>query len=266
MQVAAFLASTPLSYLRRVLGDAHTVTAFGDWSDLVDAVRRAPVEVVIVDPRDGGSGAPEQLFAMMERFPTIPVVAYTALSPDALRMTVELARRGVRYVVLRGFDDEPRRFRELIESLPAKKLGRVALAAIGAELERATPLLQRAFARLYESPHLFHGVDSLAKQAGMTRRTLDRWLVKEGLASARMLLLTARLAQAYHYLGDDGFSLEDVTKKLGYTSPRVFSRQVRATMGLYPSGLRARFAPEPFISELTAMMRRRGANTDGGIP
>jgi len=266
VQVAAFLSPNPLSYLRRVLGDGHTVTALGGWGELVEAVRRKPVDLVIVDPHDAGKGEPDGLFEMMERFPTIPVVAYTALTPDALRMTVELAQRGVRQVVLRGFDDEPRRFRELIESLPAKRLGGAALASIGAEWERATPLLQRALARLYESPHLFHGVESLARQAGMTRRTLDRWLAKEGLASARTLLFTARLAQAYHYLGEEGFLLEDVTKKLGYTSPRVFSRQVRATMGLYPSGLRARFAPEPFIDELTALMRRRGASNDGGIP
>lgn len=263
MQVAAYLAASPISFLRRLLGGDHDLIAVDGWGELVDAVRRRPVDVVVVDPLNGTDGL-ERLYAMMERFPTIPVVAYVTLTPEALRLTVELAHRGVRHVVLRGFDDEPRRFRELLEALPARRLGWRALQSIAAELGSASPLLQRAFARLYESPHQFHGVDSLAQQAGMTRRTLDRWLMREGLASARVLIFAARLAQAYHYLGETGFLHEDVTRKLGYTSARVFARQVRVMMGLRPSTLREQLAPELFIEALTALMRRRGASPDGG--
>jgi AraC-like DNA-binding protein len=264
--VAAYLSSTSLSYLRRVLGDDHDLTAAGRWEELVELVLRRPVDVVVVDPRTGEGDGLERVFELIERFPTVPVVAYTALTPEALRSVVELAKRGVRHVVLRGFDDEPRRLRELLEALPARRLGRAALDSIADELSGASSMVRRAFTRLYDSPHLFHSVESLARHAGVTRRTLDRWLAKQGLASARMMLFTARLAQAYHYLGEEGFLVEDVTRKLGYSSPRVFARQVRAAMGLNPSGLRARYAPEPFMSELTALMRRRGASNDGGIP
>ena len=265
MEVAARLSSPLLAHLRRVLGDRNVLTAASGWGELVALVRQRPVDVVVIDPRSDGGPELAPLHALMERYPTLPVVVYTTLAPETMRITVELAKRGMRHVVLRGFDDEPRRFRELLERLPAYRLGEEALALIAEELAVGMPLLQRALTRMYESPHLIQGVESLAQAAGMTRRNLDRWLVKRGLASARVLIFSARLAQAYHFLGEPGYLLEDITKKLGYTSPRLFSRQVRATMGLAPSDLREQMPPERFMAALAAMMRRHGATADEAV-
>lgn len=265
MEIAAHLPNTSLAFLRRVIGNENVLTAASGWDDLLTIVRRRPVDVVVIDPRTDQGTDFEPLYALMERYSTLPVVVYTALAPETLRSTVELAQRGVRHVVLRGFDDEPRRFRELLDRLPAHRLGSEALATIADVLNGASPLLQRALARMYESPHLVSDVESLAHSAGMTRRTLDRWLEKNALASARVLIFTARLAQAYHYLGEKGFLLDDVTKKLGYASPRVFARQVRATTGLAPSVLREEMPPEKFMMALASMMRRRGARDDAGV-
>ena len=265
MEVAARLPPPVLAYLRRVLGDEHGLTGVTGWTELIAVVRQHPVDVLVIDPRFDGSTEIEPVFELMERYPTLPVVVYTALAAETLRTTVSLAQRGVRHVVLRGFDDEPRRLKELLERLPAHRLGGAALASINDRLEGAMPLLHRALARMYEAPHLIQGVESLAHAAGMTRRNLDRWLVKQGLASARVLIFTARLAQAYHYLGEKGFLLEDITKKLGYASPRVFARQVRATTGFSPSTLREQLPPERFMEVLTAMMRRQGERDDEAV-
>jgi AraC-like DNA-binding protein len=265
LEVAARLSPSVLVYLRRVLGDEHGLTGVTGWSELITIVRRSPVDVLVVDPRVDGSTEIEPLYELMERYPTLPVVVYTSLAAETLRTTVTLAQRGVRHVVLRGFDDEPRRLKDLLERLPARRLGGEALESIMDRLEGAMPLLQRALMRMYESPHLIDGVESLAHAAGMTRRNLDRWLVKQELASARVLIFTARLAQAYHYLGEKGFLLEDITRKLGYASPRVFSRQVRATTGHSPSTLRERLPPDRFMEVLTAMMRRHGAKDDEAV-
>ena len=265
MEVAARLPAPLLAHLRRTLGDHNVLTATSGWGELAAVVRQRPVDVVVIDPRADGATELAPLHALMEQHPMLPVVVYTTLAPETMRTTVELAKRGVRHVVLRGFDDEPRRFRELLERLPAHRLGEQALASIATELAAGMPLLQQALTRMYESPHLIQGVESLAHASGMTRRNLDRWLVKRGLASARVLIFTARLAQAYHYLGEPGYLLEDVTKKLGYTSPRLFSRQVRATMGVAPSALREQMPPERFMSVLAAMMRRRGATDDWAV-
>ena len=221
-----------------------------------------PVDVAIVDPRVGASVEIAPIRELLGRYPTLPIVVYTLLTPDTLRATVELAKAGIQHVVLRGFDDEPRRLRELVDRLPAHRLSDIVLDGLQARLLDAPPLLRGTMARLFEAPHAFRNVQDLACAAGMTRRSLDRWLDRLGLASARMLILGARLARAVHYMRDPGYLLDDITKKLGYASPRLFARQVRAATGLTPTMLRERAEPEQLMEELAARLCRHGGGPE----
>lgn len=257
MEVAARLSAPLLSHLRVAL-DEHVLTVSDDWNDLTETVRTRPVDVVIVDPRAGGTVQIDEVRALLHRYPTLPVVVYTSLTPETLKATVELARCGIHHVVLRGFDDEPVRFRELIERLPAHRLSDIVMRGLEPRLEGAPQLLRRAIGRLFEAPHGFHGVEDLAFAAGMTRRNLDRWLERLGLASARMLILGARLTRAVFYMRDPGYLLDDITRKLGYASSRLFARQVRAATGLTPTMLRERVEPEEFMEQLAARLCRQG--------
>jgi AraC-like DNA-binding protein len=190
------------------------------------------------------------------------VVVYAVLAPEMLKGTVELARSGVQHVVLRGFDDEPRRLRELLERLPARQLDEIVLERLRPHLEAAPALLRRAITKMFESPHLFRSVPDLARTAGMTRRNLDRWLDRLGLASGRMLLMGARTIRAVQYMRDPGFRLEDITRKLGYESPRLFARQVRAVTGLSPSVLRGTVQVEKVIEQVAELLCRRGGGCE----
>lgn len=265
MEVAARLPSFLASHLRIVLGHEHVLTSCEDWSALHETVRNRPVDVAVIDPRATGVVETIEVQALLGRYPTVPVVIYTTLTPETLMATVELAKHGVQHVVLRGFDDEPRRFRDLLERLPAYRLADTVLDGLAGQLGQGPPLLRRAVSRLFDTPHAFRDVSDLALAAGMTRRNLDRWLERLGLASARTLLLGARLTRALYYMRDPGFLLDDVTRKLGYASPRLFARQVRAVTGMTPSALRERMRPEDFTVQLTALLSRRGDGNDDGV-
>lgn len=258
MEVAARLPSPLLSHLRVALDDEHALTVADGWSDLIEVARTRPIDIVVADPRADGKIQIDEVRVLLGRYPTLPVVVYTSLTPESLKATVELAKHGVRHVVLRGFDDEPRRLRELIERLPAHRFSDIVLQGLAPNLERAPELLRRAIARLFEAPHAFQGVEDLAAAAGMTRRNLDRWLDRLGLASARMLLLGARLTRAMFYMRDPGYLLDDIIRKVGYASPRLFARQVRAATGLTPSMLRQHVEPEKFMEQLAARLCRHG--------
>jgi AraC-like DNA-binding protein len=206
-----------------------------------------------------------ELRQLLERFATLPIVVYTTLSPEALQGVVELAKYGVQHVVLRGFDDEPRRFRALLERLPAYALSERLLESLAEPLCATPPALVRAVERLFRSPQGFHDVGDLAAAAGMTRRSLDRWLDRAGVASAKMLVVGARMLRAYHYMRDPGYLLEDVAAKLGYPTARLFARQMRLVMGVMPSAVRAGIGPEQFVDKLAAAMRQRHRETHGDV-
>jgi AraC-like DNA-binding protein len=57
---------------------------------------------------------------------------------------------------------------------------------------------------------------------------------------------------------DPGFLLEDITRKLGYRSPRLFARQVRTVTGLTPSTLRGIVQYEQVIEQLAERLCSRG--------
>lgn len=258
MEVAAHLAPPLLSRLRAALEDEYSLIIFEDWHTLAEAVRVRPIDAVILDPRADGSLRVSEVTTLVARHPSLSVVVYAVLTPEMLQGIVGLARSGVQHVVLRGFDDEPRRFRELLARLPARQLDEIVLERLRPRLESAPALLRRAISMLFESPHLFHGVPDLARAAGMTRRNLDRWLDRLGLASGRMLLMGARTTRAVHYMRDPGFLLEDITRKLGYESPRLFARQVRAITGLSPSVVRGSVQYEKVIEQVAERLCRRG--------
>ena len=230
---------------------------FDGWSELAEAVRTRPIDAVVVDPRADGRIQLDEIRALVGRHPTLPIVVYSALTPEALKAAVELAKYGIHYVVLRGFDDEPRRFRDLIERLPAQRLTGIVLQGLSSRLAEGPPMLHRAVVRMFETPHAFQKVQDLAFAAGMTRRNLDRWLERLGLASARMLIFGARFTRALYYMRDPGYLLDDITQKLGYTNGRLFARQVRAATGLTPSMLRDHVEPEKLLEQLTAKLCRQ---------
>ena len=132
------------------------------------------------------------------------------------------------------------------------------LASLARPLGTVPAELARAVERLFQAPQQFKDVNDLAKAAGMNRRALDRWLKRAGIASARMLVLGARLLRAYFYMQDPGRSLDEVIERLGYGSSRLFARQVRAATGLTPTALRHSIVPDEFVTLLTARLARRG--------
>jgi AraC-like DNA-binding protein len=258
VDVVARLSPSLLAHLKVVIADEHNLVAIDDWDELDTAVRSYPADVVIADPRADGTVRMLELQALLAQYSTVPVVLYTTLTPETLKATVELAKHGVQQVVIRGFDDEPRRFRLLLDRLSAYELSDRLIEALVKPLSQIPVPLARALERLFRMPHTFQDVNDLAEAAGMSRRTLDRWLSRVGLAPARVVLIGARLVRAYHYMSDSGYLLEDVTKKLGYPSGRVFARQVRSFTGLTPSALRRKSpGPDQFMTQLTMLLYRR---------
>lgn len=264
MEVLARLSAPLAAQLKLALAGDHSLTIVDDWSELLVAIRENPVDLVVLDPRTSGGLELGQARELLARHPTLPVVVYTTLAPDSMQATVMLAKLGVQDVVLRGFDDEPRRFRQMLSQLPAARLSHSVLLHVLPHLDDAPVLFVQAITRLFEAPQEFEDVHALALASGMTRRSLDRTFERSGLTSARTMILVARLTRAKHYMGDPDFLLEDIAKKLGYTSIRRFARQVRAATGMAPSTMRTAFTPEEFTRKMAEIVCKPDNDLDDG--
>jgi AraC-like DNA-binding protein len=250
LDVVAYLPAPLLSHLRIVLGDRHQLTPVDGWEALEVAVRRAEADVVVLDPTLPGTVRVSETVVLQERYPSVRVVVYTSLTPSAMRMVVELAKHGLQHVVLHRFDDDPRRFIELLTQLPGHALGELLLEKVQDAVASLPPRVGGAVARMMRAPRHYSTVDDLAAGAGMTRRQLYRVLEVAGFTSPRLLVQAARAVRAFAFLRDPGRLLEDVSEKLGYSEPRVLNRVMLELVGTRPLEARGTMSPQEFVERV----------------
>jgi AraC-like DNA-binding protein len=257
VDVVAYLPRQLLSHLRIVLGSEHSLTPVTSWAELHQTVTHQPTDVVVADPAVAGAVEVESLEDLRRRMPSLPVVIYTQLSPTAMKAVVRLAKSGVEDVVLSRFDDEPRRFLELLEGIPAHTLGERMLQELAESIAILPITVARAIDQLFRSPARFKNAQDLADASGMNLRTLYRNLEPAGIFSARALVVSARLLHAYSFLQDPGRSIKDVAAKAGYNSPWQLSQQLRELTGRTTEQVRRELKQEALIVMLADQVRRR---------
>ena len=220
------------------------------------------MDVIVVDPGADGTVRPAPVMALRERYPSLPVTLYTVLSPVMMRAALELSAHGVQQVVLHRFDDEPSRFLELLESQLNHALSDALMERLSGPLSVLTPPVGRAVERLLRRPDRFFRAEDLAGAAGVTARTLYRQFEAAGLASPRTVVMSARVLRAYTLLRDAAIPIEEVSAKLGYSSPRMFARHMRETVGRTPSEVRAAMNDEEFVAALARLLITCREGTD----
>lgn len=255
MHVVALLPRNLLAHLRIVLGDAHSLVASADPAELHSILRTQAVDLLIIDPSTRDGQFADSLESIIAAHPSLPVVVYTTLAPTAMRLVVRLVRMGVQQVVLNRFDDEPRRFLDLIERVPAHPMAELMLEELTGSLRVLPIVITRAVEQLFRSPAKIKNSQELAALAGMAPRTLYRYLTPMGL-QPRSLIVCARLLRAYPLLRAPGSRLKEITSTLGYADPDTLSNLLHEWTGRKPKEIRRDVPPELFVRLLADHLRR----------
>jgi AraC-like DNA-binding protein len=272
MDVAARLSDPLLTQLRIALGGEHAVLPVQGWDHFGAVLRERVVDVAVLEPSPLAPGELPALLALLADHPATPVVIYTSITAPAMQATVELARRsGVRHVIFRGVDDTPSRLRALLLEIAGDPWHSALLPWVAARVARTPGGVGRAVGQLFRVPQQFHEVPDLARAAGMTRRTLERWLTRAGIVSAKRLVVSARVERGHHLLRESRADVADVARRLGYPSARLFARQVHLAIGRPPSMLRHAVTGDELVAQLVAWLTTSEERTvwnarDGEIP
>jgi AraC-like DNA-binding protein len=266
MDIAAYLPDQLLRPFRAVVRGVHAVHDVMGLSELEGALRFYPIDVAIIDPQLVGLDSLPALVAVLARHSSVHVIAYTTVSPDAVRAHGVLAAHGYRHLMLRGFDDSPEAIRTLLDALPADTLTELLLPMIDELLRKVPPSLAHAIEELLRAPHTIASVDELARTAVMSRRTFDRALERAGVAPGWMIVRVARVVRAYHYLRTARASVRDVASKLGYATERGFANEVHIVSGFLPSSLAVQLEPHDFLLRMAARLERTVTMTDEDAP
>ena len=252
MNVVALLSDHLLSTLRAILRNDHRVVTPHRDDDLVRAVHAAAGDVLVLEPATVPSAQWPSLLEFLRRAGTPTVIVYTTITPPAMRATVELARLGIRHIILKGYDDTPRHFRELFDALATEFWSSVLYQRLAGHWHDAPSGMRDALAFLFRCPDRVRSVSDLARVAGVTPRTLHRWLARVQIASAKRLVLAARLEWAHTRLCTGHLQVGDVAARLGYPSPRRFRRETQLLTGMPPAVLGRRLTLDELVELLYA--------------
>lgn len=256
MDVVAYLPRQLHQHLTIVLGSQHTLIPVGGWEELRAAVLQRVTDVLVADPVADGNPRTDVIREIHRQFPSLPIVVYTALSAHSMRAILELGRAGIEHVVLNRFDDERRRFLELLERIPGQALSDQMLRLLTPELAKLPLTMVRAIEQMFRSPARFRNAQDLSAAAGTILRTLYRQLEIAGIHSPRLLVASARLIRVYSMLRDPGRQIKEVAAKVGYHSQYQLTQHMRALTGHTPRTVRNYIEPDQFVTSLVEGVRR----------
>ena len=250
MSVAAFLPTRLLTHVKHVFADEPDLLVASSWEELESLIRRKPVSVVILDPSADGIMNVSAVAGLLKRYPSLPLIAYVTLHAPAFNAVAQLGRLGLEDVVLNRFDDAPERFRERVEQVQGNALTHSVLEAIADRLAQLPRQLSVTIENLFDQPHRYTSALDLAMEAGIAIVSVYRNLDTAQLGSPKRLLVAAKVLRGFGYLRDPGYSVLDVSIKLGYKTARIFSQHWVSVFGVTPARVRTRLTDEAAIESV----------------
>jgi AraC-like DNA-binding protein len=230
--------------LRRVVAAGTTdwrVHAVPSFAALpIEVAKHGPDAIVVDILSHDGRVCVEDALAIRAEFPNLPMLVYTALRAQVMAAMVPLGRAGIVDCIIRDYEDAPGLLRQRIAQHGASAACREITHTVEAALANggAPASVVNAIRTLFASPTRVASARTLAHQARLTPQRLNRWLRRSGLASARVMVDAAAAVRGYQYSQNTSCTLDAVAHRLGYTAPRVFSRQLRELTGHTLSGWR----------------------------
>ena len=262
MRILTLVPPEAAAHVASVLGSDVTTTPLREIQRFLGAVESGTADVLLVDPRLVPPRSMDAVVLAVRQAGT-PVLAYTQLTSLAMRTLLVLAPAGVREVLIRGVDDDAPSLRRALEKVRQETLGGRVLGGLAPALELMPEPLRIAVTSRFVRPDASDTPHRLAAHAGMNRRSLDRWVARSGIASARLLVAAPKLLLAYDQLRQPDSSVADVAVLVGYSSPRSLERQCQLLLGTRPAVLRRTMGPDAFASALARglLVSREGAGT-----
>lgn len=262
MSVAAFLPTRLLAHVKHVFAEEPELLIADNWQELESFIRRKPVSVVILDPAADGIMNVGAVATLLKRYPSLPLIAYVTLHAPQFSAVAQLGRLGLKEVVLHRFDDEPEGFKERVERLEGNALTHDVIDALRGRLSQIPRQLSVTIENLFEQPHRYTSAFDLAMEAGIAIVSVYRNLDSARLGSPKRLLIAAKVLRGFGYLRDPGYSVLDVSIKLGYKTARIFSQHWVSVFGETPARVRTRLTDEAAIAAVLEWLR---AGDDGSL-
>ncbi len=239
MQAAAYLSnSSACSRLEAALDGRCELIFAASWSELDQLIRRAPIEVTVVDPEKPDSVEVAAVERLRAYYPSLSVVLYMSFAPDLANALLRLGGVGVHSAVFFDHGDTPLALSRAVEEAIACSTSEQMLGRILEGMESDSEEIAEAFREALQNVDKIRTALDWSRFHGSSHRSFYRLFQAHGVPTPKTCLLWLRLMYAARLLEDPGYSLYDVVHRLGYSAPSNFWQHVQDTLGLRASELR----------------------------
>ena len=265
MLVLAAVPEVQLQRLRRAAGVRFTFARAATWSEVLAGIRARPVELAVIDPTLGGEPRAQELERLRLLFPSLPLILYTALTPQLAAVLLALGQRGIRHVIFVRYDDHPERLREVLEREATGAASRRLLDQLADRLSPLPTELRWMLEETLRTPEEVQTVGRLAARARVDRRTCERWFTRVGLPTPRHFLAAARVLYAHRLLQDPGFTIEDVAVRLGYAQVKTLQQHARTYLGLTAGEMRLSLSTDEALDLVVKRFKQPAAQATAAV-
>jgi len=221
----------------------------GSWNELERCLHAGVFTAVALDSAADGEEKLDVAAALIRAFPATPFFAYVPLSHGSLKAVFALSKSGLVDAFSCPLKD-PERVRKAFDRVFANTPARELLRVLEPGLAHLPEDLRNAVFDLFQRPHLYASAVDLALAGHVSVRGLFRGFSTSNLGNPKKLIVAARLLRAYGYFRARECSIEEVSERVGYPSPRAFVRHSLAGTGCRPARLVRAQSWEAVVHEL----------------
>lgn len=242
MDVLALLPPLDRSLFHRALTPRYTLRFVDAWADTETVIRDRPVGVLVADLCIECRPDVGKLRQLRLMFPSVSVVLWVTLSHDVASALVDCGKIGVAEVLMRGYHSDTKVISHVVAERMSEGIHAWTLDLILRRLGSEAPArLRWVMKEILDAPAEIRTAEELARRAGVDTRTVFRWFRRARLATPHTVITAARVLLAGRMLQDPGLTVEDVSRRLGYSDPRYLAEHARKLVGMTPGELRLSF-------------------------
>ncbi len=236
--IVATLVYDPLARARLVeaMRDQAHIRMCDRALEISELVRSGIANMVVIDFRDRlGESTLPLVRELRDEFPSVPVVLYCSLRPENARHVLEFARAGVNDLILRDVDDLGLTFRQALADAEEHCTAGYVIEQLWTGPPHPVLNLMRA---CLERGRRALTVRELAKELGVTRKTLADWTRAASFPPPEAVISWCRLMVCARLLEDPGRSVSQVAMLADFPSSTSLRTMLRRYTGLRPLEIR----------------------------
>lgn len=232
------LAPSAASRIQRLVASFGITIEVCDPEAFLGHLDDATATCAVIDPAQLAADELAEAVARLRVRPR-PAIVYSTASPTSARDAAWIACETGAAVVFQSPDEDRSTVVRTFVSVTPPGDAAELLAYLEPSLASLPLAVRSGVVAIFAADAAVESANSLATRAGISRRSLDRWLARAGISSTRRLIAAPLVLRAARLLLETSLPIRTVAAVCGLRSTRRLNDYMQECTGLTPAEFRS---------------------------